>query len=267
MIIDTHVHVWDRNYPSRPYPWTPDPHPQAALEAAMTPIGIDRACLVTPLIEGWDNSCSFETAARGAGRFRVYGRFDIFADDPYERLTALMTTKHAAGVRLTPFGAERVGSLLDGRAREFWRAAAELGVRVCAFVPDDLGLLLDVLHEEPELRLVVDHFGLGVYDGCRDPLLGLTLMPRFAEFPQVLAKLSGIPEVSAEAFPFDDVAHVVASAVEWFGVDRLIWGSNYPVVLGKCSYEASLRYLDVLPVLTPDEVAAVVGGNALQLGF
>ncbi|HET9073362.1 MAG TPA: amidohydrolase family protein [Solirubrobacteraceae bacterium] len=79
------------------------------------------------------------------------------------------------------------------------------------------------------------------------------MLPEFAAFPEVRVKISGLPEVSTQGFPFADVHEHLARAVEQFGADRLIWGSNHPVVLPWCTYAESLRYLDACEFLSASD--------------
>jgi predicted TIM-barrel fold metal-dependent hydrolase len=241
-IVDAHVHVWRRPFPDHAPVWR-TPHPVEALLATLDEHGVHAAVQVTPSPEGVDNGYGLEVAARYPERLRVFGRIDAAAPDPDARLRAWMERPGAAGVRFTFFGEHGPGPGGLQEMDPFWAACERLGVPVAMFAPDHLEDLVRVLERRPRLRLIVDHLGLGVYPGCRDPLRGLALLPELASFDQVVAKISGLPEVSAEPFPFRDVHEHLASAVEAFGSRRLMWGSNHPVVAQHCSYAESLGYL------------------------
>jgi L-fuconolactonase len=263
-IVDAHVHVWRTPRPGSAPLWH-RPYLVDELLGTMDAAGVSAAVQVTPSPEGYDNRYGSEVARDHPGRIRVFGRFDPTAADPAGRLAAWMASPGAVGIRLTAFGtsaplAGRLGSL-----DPFWQACEQLGVPVAVFTPDELPSLLAVLERHPALRLIVDHLGLGVYPGCRDPLAGLDVLPEFAAFPQVRVKISGLPEVSHEGFPFPDVHGHLASAVEQFGADRLIWGSNHPVVLEWCTYAESLRYLDACAFLTASDRRWLLSGTLEQL--
>ena len=65
-------------------------------------------------------------------------------------------------------------------------------------------------------------------------------------------------EVSREPYPFADMHDLLADACEHFGADRLLWGSNYPVVLDSCSYEEAFRFVAEATFLDDAQRAAVL---------
>jgi L-fuconolactonase len=263
-IVDSHVHVWPHGHPDGAALWR-DPYPVERLWETLEAAGVRAAVQVTPSPEGWDNRYGIEVAARHPDRLSVFGRLDPATPDPAVRLRTWLAQPGASGVRLTFFGhsAAEAGGLLA--LEPFWAACEQLATPVGVFAPDNLAELLRVLERHPRLRLVVDHLGLGVYPGCPDPLAGLATLPEFAAFDDVWVKISGLPEVSREGFPFRDIREHLADAVSRFGADRLIWGSNHPVVLGACTYAESLDYLEDCDFLDADQLAWLVGGSLREL--
>ena len=242
-IIDSHIHMWPVSKPERPYPWTPDPHPVEALLPVLNEIGINRAIQVTPTIMGFDNDYGLQIAQEMPHRFGVFGRFDVSAPDSADRLAAWMASTGAEGIRLTFFGASAVkrGALLS--MKPLWELCEELCVPVAVLAPDAISELAEVARRHTRLRLIVDHLGLGVFEGSPDPFAGWSYLSDLASVPTVRVKISTLVETSKELFPFRDVHDLLAEVVELFGVERLVWGSNYPVVLKVCSYRESLDYL------------------------
>ena len=244
LIIDSHIHAWGSSFPNRPFPWTPDPFDTEQLLNVLDANGVAHCVDITPIMYQWDNEYGLDAVAKYPTRMRVFGRFDPFATDAEGRLSRWMLNSGAAGVRLTFYGndLQKLDNVED--LEPFWTAAEKLGVRVAVFAPDGLWSIVKTLHRHPQLRLVIDHMGLGVYPGCTQPLLNFKALFEFAPFPQVLVKISGVIEVSRDPYPFRDAQDLVAETLATFGADRLMWGSNFPVVLEKCPYESALAFVD-----------------------
>jgi len=116
----------------------------------------------------------------------------------------------------------------------------------------------------PDARLVVDHL-------AKPPIASgeiaawAALMEPFRALPHVSCKLSGmITEANWSTWTPQDLRPYVAVALDIFGIDRVIYGSDWPVCLLAGSYLAVKQALEkALPDLTPAERACVFGGNAI----
>jgi predicted TIM-barrel fold metal-dependent hydrolase len=117
---------------------------------------------------------------------------------------------------------------------------------------------LDELYELasalPDVTVVIDHFGgpigVGPYAGKRGPMLAewARAMQRLAGLPNTRVKLGGIgmpvigfgfherekPPSSADLA--EAMKLYVESCIEWFGVQRCMFESNFPVDKGMFSY-------------------------------
>jgi L-fuconolactonase len=63
-----------------------------------------------------------------------------------------------------------------------------------------------------------------------------------------------------------DLRPFVSRVAQWFGVERLMFGSDWPVCLLAASYHAVLDGLiDALPAMTPAERDQVLGMNAVRV--
>jgi predicted TIM-barrel fold metal-dependent hydrolase len=252
-IVDAHLHVWPEKRPERPYPWTPDPHLVEDVLPVLERNGVDHALQVTPTIMGFDNAYGLQVADAYPGRFGVFGRFDHQAPDVAGNLARWMLHPGAQGIRLTFFGPTATpGALLA--LTSLWEACEQQSVPVAVLAPDNLDELAHIGATRPRLRLIVDHLGLGVYEGSVNPYAGWRHLPQIAATTNACVKISTLVETSVEPFPFRDVHDRLAEALELFGAHRLIWGSNYPVVLSKCGYEESLSFLAACDFLDGDQL-------------
>lgn len=259
-IVDAHLHIWPEPRPQRPYPWTPDPHRLEDLTPVLGESGVSAAIQVTPTIMDFDNEYGFEAAARMPDRIGVFGRIDPARPDIEQALTEFRARPGGLGVRLTFFGTNGEDAQDLSAFDPFWTAAVRTGTPVALLAPGAMGEMVRMLERHPGLRLIVDHLGLGVFEGSEDPFADWSLLPELAPFENVSLKISTLVETSAEPFPFSDVHDHLAEAVEIFGAERLIWASNYPVVLSKCSYEESLAWIGECGFLSDGDRAMLTRG-------
>ena len=88
-----------------------------------------------------------------------------------------------------------------------------------------------------------------------------------AAFPNVVCKLSGlVTEAEWSSWRKDELVAVLRRALDWFGPDRCLFGSDWPVCLLAADYGAVLDLVEsAVAELTADERAAVLGGNAIRV--
>jgi L-fuconolactonase len=118
----------------------------------------------------------------------------------------------------------------------------------------------------PELRFVVDHIAKPrIVDGTDEPWR--QHMPLLAAHPNVDVKLSGIiTEADWRSWTADDVRPFVQAVVEWFGIGRAMFGSDWPVcLLAAASYaEMAAGLAEALGTLSSSEEALVYHDNAVR---
>lgn len=115
----------------------------------------------------------------------------------------------------------------------------------------------------PELPMVIDHIGkpriaAGQFDDWA------AAMTRAARFPQIKCKLSGmVTEADWGRWKPADLKPYVEKTLELFGVDRVMYGSDWPVCLLASSYSRVLDALqECLSGLGESERGMVLGENA-----
>ena len=126
--------------------------------------------------------------------------------------------------------------------------------------------VLTVLEAVPGLRAVVDHVSKPEIKNRKlDPWR--SLMARVAEHHNVYCKLSGmITEADFKTWTPDDLRPYVEHVLGTFGVERVMFGSDWPVCLLAGSYDQVAAALQavVKPHLDKQDEIAVFGGNAAR---
>jgi L-fuconolactonase len=130
----------------------------------------------------------------------------------------------------------------------------------------ELPAAVDTVRELPGLQFVLDHIAKPrIADGRDDPWT--RRLPALAAHPNVAVKLSGmVTEAEWATWSPRDLRPFVGNVVQWFGVRRLMFGSDWPVCLLAGSYHAVLEGLiDALPPLSAAERDLVFGMNAVRV--
>jgi L-fuconolactonase len=139
-------------------------------------------------------------------------------------------------------------------------------------VPFDLLLHVRHLHHVPtlartlpELPMVIDHLAK---PRIKERLLD-DWLPAFREaasFQNVFCKLSGmVTEADQYNWKVDDLRPYVHSALDLFGADRLMFGSDWPVCELVATYEEVHEALvDTLGPISKSERTAIFGGTAAR---
>ncbi|GGE05218.1 hypothetical protein GCM10011390_25290 [Aureimonas endophytica] len=114
----------------------------------------------------------------------------------------------------------------------------------------------------PDTAIVLDHFGMPI-DGGAEGLAGWrTALARLAEAPNVSVKLSGFG-LGRPAWTIDDLGPLLRHALDCFGAQRTMVGTNLPVdslFAPPARIAAAIR--ETVADLTTEERIAVLRGNA-----
>lgn len=142
--------------------------------------------------------------------------------------------------------------------------AFDLGVR-----PRELPATIRVCHALPDVRFVLEHLAAPpIASGDLSAWGGAIL--ELAELPNVSASLSGlVAEADPLTWSIDDLRHPVELAVDAFGPERLMLGSDWPACLVAGTYSDAIevvRYLLAeLPEHQQDEVQGTTAVRVYRL--
>jgi predicted TIM-barrel fold metal-dependent hydrolase len=274
VVVDTHTHVIapdEERFPLRPPPslthfrgWYREvPVSVEGLLEEMDGAGVDKAVLVQAYSAyGSDNA--YVTAAGAAHADR--GTVVVIVDGGTAGAASLRELAEQAevtGVRLFAIGNPSLPRLDDEFAAPVWDAAIALELRVVVTIlAPQLPELRTVLARHPDTPIVLDHCGFpdvtgGASFSRADELFALATAPNL--HLKVSSHLLELVEVEGD--PRDFVDRLAAE----FGVERLLWGSDYPQTHDR-PY-AALVDLGRLACsrLPPDAQRAFLGGNAVRL--
>ena len=134
------------------------------------------------------------------------------------------------------------------------------------FLARQLPVALELARACPEMTLVLDHCGVpDIAGGAMDPWRAD--MAALAALPHVYCKLSGILAYCAPGTASLEVVRPwVEHVIEVFGPERVLWGSDWPVVNLGGGLPLWLDITDgLLAGLSADERAAIRAGTARRV--
>ncbi len=267
-IIDTHTHVvsHDRTaYPIAPpadlarMPWF-DEHPvdAAGLLAALDTAGVHGAVLVQAKgAYGYDNSYAADARAVAPDRLVNASIVDMGAPDRIAQLEH-WASRGMLGTRLFNIPAASPAWMDDPATGTVLDRCRELGVRValCILV-GELPLVRTLCALAPDVPIALDHCGFV------DLLGDTSALDALADVPNLYCKVTTTmlePALHVGRDPRD----VLERLCEVFGVDKLMWGSDYP-------QHHSEPYTSIVDLarhscsrLSAAEQARFLGGTALS---
>lgn len=268
-VLDAHLHLWDLQR-SR-YAWlTPELGPLHATftaeqaHAELAGCGITAAVLVQAEDSERDTELMLEAAAAHDWIVGVVGWVQL--DDPARARTQLDRWQAApafCGVRHLVHDDPREDLLDRPAVRETLRELADRGLPfdVPDAWPRHLAATARVARDVPELTVVVDHlgkppFGTEAWAAWRGELAAV------ARQPATVAKVSGLQQPGA-VITAAAVRPAWEVALELFGPDRLMWGSDWPMTLRSGGYARAWEALaSLVAELAPGEQDAVLRRTA-----
>ena len=131
-------------------------------------------------------------------------------------------------------------------------------------IPEQLPAVTEVLSGIPDLRVALCHCG-SPHDQSEDGLaFWRRELARLGELPNVFCKLSGFC-MFEQNWNAERVRATALAAIDIFGVNRCMFGSNFPVEKLYVSYqELYASYLEIIDSFSDSEKHALMAGNATQ---
>jgi len=129
--------------------------------------------------------------------------------------------------------------------------------------PAHLVYVPEVARAVPDLRMVVDHIAKPlIAEGTMQPWL--QRLTAVAGFEQISCKISGmVTEADWSGWTVADLRPYVERALDLFGIDRLMYGSDWPVCTLAADYQdVHAACLSALGPLSETERAKLLGANA-----
>lgn len=114
----------------------------------------------------------------------------------------------------------------------------------------------EVIQECPGLKIAIGHFGMVNRPGWESQI-------KLAENKNVMIESGGITWLyHKEFYPYEGAVKAVKQAASMVGMDKLMWGSDYPRTMTAITYKMSYDFFVKSDILDEDEKSKFLGYNA-----
>ena len=232
---------------------------------------VSAAVVVQEFIDGLQNDYLLEVQQRYPDRFLVCGMADYLKDGFYEHVLSLIA-KGFRGIAIP--GHRLLGrSLTSDEMMRMFRLMEGNDVLLSITLADgdrQVGELKEVIQACPRLKIAIGHLGMAnppqtpcwEHPSWRDQI-------SLARHPNVMIEMGGVTWLyNSEFYPFPSAIRAIREAADLVGMDRLMWGSDYPRTITAITYRMSYDFILKSTALSEDDKWAVLGGNARRFyGF
>ena len=119
-----------------------------------------------------------------------------------------------------------------------------------------VGQLKEIIEECPRLKIAIGHFGMVTRPGWLEQI-------KLARHENVFVESGGITWLfNDEFYPFPSAVRAIKEAADLVGMEKLMWGSDYPRTITAITYRMSYDFIEKSTELTPEEKRLFLGENA-----
>ena len=263
--INAHEHAWTT---PDVYPWVSNLTPYGVnslvydiddVRRDMDEYDIDQTVLIASPIHGRGSPYTIECLHKYPDEMYGIILLDYFADDIAAQVDDVMAIENLLGFR---FGAamqwgtmwqdaiEGDSWIIDPGLDAFWEAIEGHDapqVQMLLNAPQ-LPEAQQVIDAHPSVTFVLDH--LAWPDPQSHPADGPPYrhLRDIAEHPNVYVKITRTP--SLDPYPFEDVHDYIRNLLDWFGSDRLLWGTDWVYHFKRATPWETIHFLDELSFLS-----------------
>ena len=264
-IIDSQVHAYEANNPSRPWQGFLQGPAQATgddMVKAMGEVGVDGALLVSPFsLYGYDASYALEVHRAHPDKFGLIKPFNVKSETIREDLLEWASIPSVVGARLMLSESGIQG--IETGIREMFSAASDVDIPVNVYCSGNLSAFKELAKTYPNTQLVIDHLGLEqpfIPPPPEDPFSDIGQVIEFSKFDNVAIKISGACTLSQRPFPYDDIWEPLERIFKAFGFERCMWGTDWTRAVELLTYEQGVESFQLTDSISDNERNMLMGG-------
>jgi predicted TIM-barrel fold metal-dependent hydrolase len=228
---------------------------------------VSAAVITQEFIDGIQNDYLMEVAQRYPNRFLVCGMCEFRKPGFLPHAKELLDK----GFRAIKIPAQRL-LLKEGRVMltsdEMMQMMHLMEEREAILSIDladgniQVGEMEEIISECPNLKIAIGHFGMVTREGWKEQI-------KLARHRNVRIESGGITWLfNDEFYPFKGAIRAIREAADLVGMEKLMWGSDYPRTITAITYRMSYDFVTKSDELTEEEKRLFLGMNAQEFyGF
>lgn len=228
---------------------------------------VSAAVITQEYIDGIQNDYLAEVSSRYPNRFLVCGMCEFRRPGFLEQAKELI----AKGFRAIKIPANRLllkeerVLLNSDEMMQMFRYMEERDILLSidlAGGATQVSEMEEVIQECPRLRIAIGHFGMVTLPDWKEQI-------RLARHPNVRIESGGITWLfNDEFYPFKGAVKAIREAAGLVGMEKLMWGADYPRTITAITYKMSYDFVEKSMELSESEKALFLGENARKFyGF
>ena len=213
------------------------------------------AVITQEFIDGIQNDYLSEVVSHYPNRFFVCGMCEFRKPGFLEQAKELI----AKGFKAIKIPAQRL-LLKEGREMmQMFHSMEERNVMLSIDLADgatQVPEVEEIIQECPRLKIAVGHFGMVTRPDWKEQI-------RLARHPNVMIESGGITWLfNDEFYPFKGAVKAIREAADLVGMEKLMWGSDYPRTITAITYKMSYDFVVKSSELTEEDKRLFLGENA-----
>ena len=127
---------------------------------------------------------------------------------------------------------------------------------------EQTAMMQEIIEKYPKLRIAIGHFGMVTVEGWQKQI-------ELACHKNVYVESGGITWLfNSEFYPYPSAVDAILEARDICGIDKLMWGSDYPRTMTAITYRMSQDFITKSDKMNPEEKTKFLGLNAAKFyGF
>jgi predicted TIM-barrel fold metal-dependent hydrolase len=206
-----------------------------------------------------------DAVTRFPGRFAYVVRFDPNDQEVDGQVSQVRQAPNRLSIRIAS-GLD-LKALPSGSHQRILSAAAKYDVPVMIYAGSEHAAVRKYVEQFDRVQFIIDHVGMAVgLGGQPEPLeLAIDRLIGYAKYPNVAVKWGHAPRLSRERFPYRDLIAELARVIDAFGVNRLMWASDYTVTTDNHTYGESLFCIRCSERLSDTDKEWLLGRSAREV--